>query len=237
LRFENVSKTFGSVRALSNISFQIPKNKIVGLVGANGAGKTTIMRLIIRYLSPDSGNIFMGDMPINKLGHENFPITYIPDVPVYYEELSVLEHLTFISSMYGTQAEKSNLIRILELKEHLDKVPSMLSKGNKQKLSIACAILRNYEILIADEPFSGLDPRQIKVLKDILLENKAQGKTVIISTHLLDMLESFCDEYIMIDKGELLSQGTFEHIVSNNKLCNSLEELYLYLTEEEQIVP
>jgi ABC-2 type transport system ATP-binding protein len=230
LSFKNISKSFGSVQALQSLSFDIAENKIIGLIGANGAGKTTAMRLIIRYLRPDSGNILFRQSPIQTLNNEAFPIAYVPDVPIYYEELSVLEHLSFISAMYNTETEKDFLIKRLELKEHLDKVPSILSKGNKQKLSIACALLRNYEILLADEPFNGLDPKQIKVLKDIILENKKNGKTIILSTHLLDMIESLCDEFIMIDHGKLLLQGTFEQIVSDNPMCASLEELYLHLS-------
>ena len=155
-------------------------------------------------------------------------------MPIYYEELSVLEHLSFVGAMYDIQSRKDSLIQRLELEDHLDKVPSMLSKGNKQKLSIACTALRNYEILLADEPFSGLDPKQIRVLKDIILENKENGKTVILSTHLLDMIESFCDEFIMIDRGKLLAQGNLEQIISNNPMCANLEELYLHLLAQEE---
>ena len=230
LTFENVSKSYGSVQALQSLSFSVPENKIIGLIGANGAGKSTTMRLIVRYLRPDSGSILFRQSPIGNLKNETFPIAYIPDVPIYYEELSVSEHLSFVSAMYNTESKKDFLVQRLELKEHLDKVPSMLSKGNKQKLSIACAALRNYEILLADEPFSGLDPKQIKVLKDIILENKASGKTVILSTHLLDMIKSFCDEFFMIDHGKLLVQGNFEQIIRSNPMCDSLEELYLHLS-------
>lgn len=233
LRFEEISKTFGKVQALNKLTCQFPENKIIGLIGANGAGKTTLMRLIIRLLSPDCGCIYLNDTPIHSLKNETFPIAFIPDVPIYYEELSVSEHLAFICAMYNTQSQKESLIQALELTEHLDKVPSTLSKGNKQKLSIACALLRNYEILLADEPFSGLDPKQIKIFKDILLENKKRGKTVILSTHILDMIESLCDEFIMIDRGELIAQGTFDHIAANNQMFATLEELYLYLAERE----
>ena len=131
--------------------------------------------------------------------------------------------------------KKESFINRLELNEHLAKVPSMLSKGNKQKLNIACALLRNYEILLADEPFTGLDPKQIKVFKDILLEVKNSGKTVVLSTHLLDMIESFCDEFIMIDHGKLLIQGSFEQIVADNPMCDSLEDLYLFLSEKNDV--
>lgn len=231
LTFDQVSKSYGNTQALQSLSFSVPQGKIIGLIGANGAGKSTSMRLIVRYLSADTGEIYFKQTAIEKLKNEAFPIAYIPDTPIYYEELSVLEHLAFISSMYGNEDKKGVLIDRLELKEHLDKVPSALSKGNKQKLNIACALLRNFELLIADEPFNGLDPKQIKVFKDLLLECKANGKTVILSTHLLDMIENFCDEFIFIDHGKLLAQGSFEQIVTSNSMCATLEELYLYLSE------
>jgi len=233
LEFKQVSKSYGKVQALQALSFLIPENKIVGLIGANGAGKSTAMRLIVRYLRPDSGDIYFKGTPIHELKNEAFPIAYIPDAPICYDELSVSEHLAFVSAMYRTEARKAPLVHRLQLEEHLDKVPSMLSKGNKQKLSIACALLRDYEVLMADEPFTGLDPRQIKVFKDILLENKESGKTVILSTHLLDMIESLCDEFIMIDHGELLVQGSFDKIINDNPMCASLEELYLHLSNKD----
>jgi len=187
LTFENVTKKFENVKAVDALSFQIPENKIIGLIGANGAGKTTSLRMVIRYLLPDSGNIYYRDKDIYTLPDTAFPITYIPDTPVFFEELTVKEHLSFISTMYQTENKVSALISLLELEKHLDKVPSILSKGTQQKLMIICALLRNYEMLVADEPFTGLDPKQIKVLKDIFVEQRANGKTIILSTHLLDM--------------------------------------------------
>lgn len=233
LTFENVTKKFENVKAVDALSFQIPENKIIGLIGANGAGKTTSLRMVIRYLLPDSGNIYYRDKDIYTLPDTAFPITYIPDTPVFFEELTVKEHLSFISTMYQTENKVSALISLLELEKHLDKVPSILSKGTQQKLMIICALLRNYEMLVADEPFTGLDPKQIKVLKDIFVEQRANGKTIILSTHLLDMIENICDFYVMIDSGKLLRQGMLNEILNNDK-CSTLEELYLYLAKTDK---
>ena len=147
LTFENVTKKFENVKAVDALSFQIPENKIIGLIGANRAGKTTSLRMVIRYLLPDSGNIYYRDKDIYTLPDTAFPITYIPDTPVFFEELTVKEHLSFISTMYQTENKVSALISLLELEKHLDKVPSILSKGTQQKLMIICALLRNYEML------------------------------------------------------------------------------------------
>ncbi|MBZ4665174.1 ABC transporter ATP-binding protein [Mahella sp.] len=230
LSFDNVTKKFESVTALKSLSFKVPENKITGLIGSNGAGKTTTLRLIVRYLTPDSGTILYRNKDIYSLPDSSFPISYIPDTPIYFEELTVKEHLSFISAMYQTESNVQNLIDVLKLERHLDKVPSVLSRGTKQKLIIACALLRNFDFLIADEPFSGLDPKQIKTFKDLLLEEKKKGKTILLSTHLLDMIENICDYYIMIDDGELLAQGTLTELINNSK-CSTLEELYLYLAD------
>lgn len=230
LTFDKVTKSFNDVTALRSLSFNIPENTVVGLIGANGAGKTTIMRLIIRYLMPNSGSIYFRHLPIHSVSSQSFPLAYIPDTPIYYEELTVMEHLFFIGTMYNSKSKIESLINTLELDDHISKVPAMLSKGNKQKLSIACALLRDYDLLIADEPFTGLDPKQIKAFKNLILENKAQGKTILLSTHLLDVIESLCDEFIMIDHGSLLTSGTLEQIISGNELCSTLEDLYLYLS-------
>lgn len=229
--FKNVTKTYGDVCALHELSFDIPANKIVGLIGANGAGKTTILKHIIKYLHPDCGSIMLGGSDINSLRDEMFPVSFVPDKPVYYEELTVSEHLQFISTMYGTKDRVNNLISVLELKPHLGKVPGALSKGTLQKLMIACALLRKYELLIADEPFSGLDPKQIFVLKELLRQEKEAGKTVVISTHLLSTIENLCDYYIFVDNGELLSQGTLEELTAKDKDM-SLEEIYMILSRD-----
>jgi ABC-2 type transport system ATP-binding protein len=235
LEFEHVTKIFENVKALDTLSFQIPENKIIGLIGANGAGKTTSLRLIIRYLSPDEGNIYYRKKHIQTLPDTAFPISYIPDNPIFFEELSTKEHLSLISTMYRAEDKVDKLISVFEMEKHLDKVPSMLSKGTKQKLMIMCALLREYETLIADEPFTGLDPKQIKVLKDVLIEQRMSGKTIILSTHLLDLVESICDFYIMIGDGKLLGQGLISDILNKGKY-STLEDLYLYLAQTDNSV-
>lgn len=233
LEFCNVVHKFNNEIALDNLSFIIPENKIVGLIGANGAGKTTAIRHIIRYLKPDSGEIRYKGKDIYEISNDQYPISYIPDSPIFYEELTVMEHLQFVATMYGTRDKINSLIGRLELEKHLNKYPIALSKGTKQKLSIACSLLREYEFLIADEPFSGLDPGQIKVLKDIVLEEKANGHTVLLSTHLLEVIENICNYYIFIDEGTLVTQGALEELTHGTS-WNTLEDLYIHLAKNDE---
>lgn len=134
--------------------------------------------------------------------------------------------------MYKTEKNVKKLIKDFELKSHLNKFPHELSKGNRQKLLICCAFLRDYKLLVSDEPFSGLDPRQLNNLRERFLELKDEGKTIILSTHLLALIENLCDYYIMIDKGKLIGVGTIQEILAKTPDCRNLEDLYLYLSED-----
>ena len=236
LEFDEISFSYPGVLALDNISFEVERGEIVGLIGANGAGKTTAILHIIRYLNPKSGRIRMDSVDISRIKNEDFPVSYIPDTPVFYEELTLLEHLHFIKALYPDNKLSINeIIDRLELLDHLHKVPSALSKGTKQKLMIALALLRRYELLIADEPFSGLDPKQIGVFKQILKECRQEQKAVLLSTHLLDMVDGICDRYIMLHRGKLIAIGTKQDIIQRHALGpdSTLEQVYLTLVGKE----
>lgn len=235
LEFINISKNYDYVAALNNVSFKINKGEIVGLIGANGAGKTTTIKLATKYITADSGNIFLNDVNLENVTNEKFPISYIPDEPIFYDFMTVAEHFKFIESLYTNGVYKStNLIKRFSLEEYTKKMPHTLSKGNRQKLMISMALLREFDLLIADEPFTGLDPKQINMLKDTFIELKSMGKGVLLSTHLLDMIELFCDRYIMIEKGKIICVGTKEDIAKNMNLDIelSIEEMYLKITND-----
>jgi len=237
LQFNNVSFSYHKVLALSRVSFEIEKGEIVGLIGANGAGKTTAILNIIRYLQPQKGKIYIDGVDISEIKNENFLVSYIADEPVFYDELTLLEHLRFIRALYpDNELVIEDLVGKLELQEHLHKVPSALSKGTRQKLSIALSLLRNYELLIADEPFNGLDPKQINIFKETLFDCKKEGKAVLLSTHLLDVVDGICDKYIMLNHGELVAKGTKSEIIKVNNLNSdsTLEQIYLALIERSE---
>lgn len=231
ISFKEVNKYYNDFHALKNISFDIPRNSIVGLIGANGSGKTTIIKCLLNYFNDFSGEItIFGEKNKGVLQEDNV-FSYIPDTPIYYEELTANEHLDFISKMYKMEEKVAKLIKDFELENHLNKFPHELSKGNRQKLLICCALLRDYKLLVADEPFSGLDPRQINNLRERFIELKNEGKTIILSTHLLALIENLCDYYIMIDKGKLIGVGTIQEILTITPNCKNLEDLYLHLSE------
>lgn len=239
MTFERVSKSYGKILALDDISFNFGEGEIVALIGANGAGKTTTIRLITRYLTPDKGKILIDGKDIYDIAAKIYPIAYIPDEPVYYEFMTVAEHFHFIESMYVNGEYKTEqLISRLSLGEHINKTPNTLSKGTKQKLMICAALLRSFDFLIADEPFSGLDPNQINVLKQLLLEQRARGKAILISTHLLDMIERFCDKYVILDKGKVIAYGTKDDIAQKYSFDKNLtvEQMHISLTNYSESV-
>ncbi len=233
ISFKGVSKKYGEFEALKNISFTLPANKIIGLIGSNGSGKTTLINCLLNYYNDYSGEIEVFGRSSREVCQRESLFSYIPDSNVYYEELTVLEHFKFIAGMYDNNAMVEQVIKDFGLSNYVDKFPHELSKGNRQKLQICCAILREYEILVADEPFTSLDPKQIKSLKEKFTTLRDLGKTIIISTHLLGLIEEICDYYIMIDSGYVVAHGEIEKILKGSPNCDNLEDLYLYLSDRE----
>ena len=215
LELKNISFSYDEVPVLKNISFGVSSGEITGLIGSNGTGKTTTIRNIIKRLKPQNGEILLGGKNINKLDETEFPVAYIPDTPLYYEELTVLEHLNFVKALYpASKVDIQYLIQLLELTEHIYKVPGLLSKGTLQKLMIAISLLREYKLFLADEPFNGLDPKQISIFKKLLKQMCQEKKAVLISTHLLDMAEEICDRYVILNEGSVIASGTKSEITA-----------------------
>lgn len=235
---KQVFYSYGKTLALDGISFSASRGQIVGLVGENGAGKSTIINNIYRFLKPDRGFITLDGRDIFSYPIENYPVSYIPDVPVFYEELSLLEHLYFTKAIYPRGSISiDELLEKLDMKEHLNKIPAALSKGTRQKLMVAMALMREYDLLIADEPFSGLDPKQIASLKALLIEQKQNGKIVLLSSHLLDVTENICDQYVVLKNGKCLLSGTKEDLLLATHLPagSTMEAIYLGLVEQDEV--
>lgn len=235
VKVKNVNFSYDKKLILHDINFGMNKGEIIGLIGPNGAGKSTMLKLMIKKMKPDNGKIIIGNNDIFYIKRENYPVTFIPDVPVYYEELTVWEHLQFVKALYPENSVSiDTLIQEFNLSQHLNKIPAALSKGTLQKLMIALSLLRQYDVMLADEPFNGLDPAQTYKLKNTLKSLRNQDKVILISTHLLSLAEDFCDRYIFLYSGRIVAQGTKAEILQKHHLDQrtSLEKIYMSLIGE-----
>jgi len=218
LRLENLVKEFDGKRAVNNFSLSLKKGEILGLLGPNGAGKTTTIRMIMNIMAPDSGKISIFGKPFTEKTKDI--IGYLPEERGLYRKLSVIETLEFFGKLKGMKKDliKSRgkeFLKKFDLLNHKDKKIEELSKGMGQKLQFITTILHKPKLLILDEPFSGLDPVNIELVKDIILEKKAEGVTIIFSTHLMDYAEKIVDSVIMINKGEKVLEGELSEVKAN----------------------
>ena len=226
LKVNAVTKKYGKVLANDNISFDIGSGEIAVLIGPNGAGKSTIIKCITGLLR------FSGEITINGLNNKSKEakslLGYIPEMPAVYDMLTVGEHLQFMLRAYNMAIDETygdELLRRFELYDKKDKLGKELSKGMQQKLSICCALVHKPKVIIFDEPMMGLDPHAIKQLKEMFVELKNQGGSVLISTHMLDSVENYWDRaYIMVG-------GKLKATKSINDSAESLEELFFNITE------
>jgi ABC-2 type transport system ATP-binding protein len=215
LEVKSISKSFGNLRAVDNISFFMEEGTVFGLLGPNGAGKTTTIRMIMNIIIPDSGNVMvMGEN--NSKNTMNY-IGYLPEERGIYRKMKVGEVLIFLSelkSMNRHEAKKQidYWLKRLELIDWKKKKIEELSKGMQQKLQFIATILHKPKLLILDEPFLGLDPINTNLIKEIILEMKKQGTTIIFSTHLMDSAEKLCDEIMLINKGKNILSGKLSDI-------------------------
>lgn len=228
LDIKNVSKRFRSTIANNNISLHADKGEIALLLGSNGAGKSTLIKCICGLLD-FKGEITVGGFDCHSTNAKKL-IGYVPETPALYDYLTVGEHLDFIERAYRCENPvlKKELLESFELTDKKDKLGKELSKGMQQKLSICCALLHEPELIIFDEPMVGLDPFAIKTLKEIFLRLRAEGKTVLISTHILDSVENYWDKAYILSSGQLKAEKS-----ADDSSC-SLEELFFSVTEVEK---
>ena len=232
---KNLSVEIEGKEILHNVDIEFTEGKRTAIIGPNGAGKSTTIKIAVRYLQPADGRVCLGEKEISDIKLDQYPVSYIPDIPVFYEELSLLEHLQYTKAMFpDNDISIDEILDQFELRGHVSKIPAALSKGTRQKLMIAMAIMRTYEVLIADEPFSGLDPRQISALKKLLLQQKERGKAVLLSSHLLDVVENICDRYVIMKKGRIIADGSQSELTEKVHLSEeaTMEQLYLKLVDE-----
>jgi ABC-2 type transport system ATP-binding protein len=210
----NLSKSFNGQNVVRDISFDITKGEVFGLIGPNGAGKTTIIRMLLDIIRPDSGEIRILN---DRLSEETKNlIGYLPEERGLYKKLTVFETLKYLGALKEIDAKEraGALLEKMGMIEHKDKKISELSKGMQQKIQIIAAIIHDPEFIILDEPFSGLDPVNMKLVKDLIMELGKEGKTILISTHMMDQVERMCNRIFMIHKGEGVLYGKIDEIKS-----------------------
>jgi len=211
----NVTKRFGATLALDAVSFEAPAGRIFGFLGANGAGKTTAMRIVLNILRPDDGQITWRGVPTEQLPRNTWG--YLPEERGLYPRMRVLDQLAFVGVLFGlsrreaTDRARSWLTRF-RIADAADRRAEELSKGNQQKVQVIAAILHDPEILLLDEPFSGLDPINANLLKEALLELNARGRTIVFSTHQMDQVEELCHSVAIIDRGRLVLSGPLSEV-------------------------
>ena len=211
---QSISKTFGEVQALKDLSFVIEKGKALGLLGRNGAGKTTAIRILLGILPSDTGKVLVDN---KKLSFDENAFGYLPEERGLYLKYTVKSQLMHFASLYGMKKKEAlNSIEYwlekFEISEYLNKKVETLSKGNKQKIQLIVAVMHDPEVIILDEPFSGLDPVNVELFKTVIRELLAKGKTLIFSSHRMADVEEFCDDIIMLKKGETILQGNLDKI-------------------------
>lgn len=233
-----LTKLYGSFKAVDSISFEVGPGEVLGLVGPNGAGKTTTLRCLAGIMRPTTGAVEIGRHNIQT---DPVPakreLAFIPDEPHLFDYLTVQEHLRFMARIFGVADAETRipaLLAELELTDKLTTLPGELSRGMKQKLAIACGLLHNPSALILDEPLTGLDPAGIKKMRGTIAQRARAGAAVILSSHLLNLVEELCTKLLVIRKGRCVAYGTLAEIISGHPELagRSLEDVFLALTAD-----
>lgn len=233
------TKLYGDTVAVQSLSFHVAPGDVLGLVGPNGAGKTTTLRALAGILQPTSGRIDVAGIDLQKNPvAAKARLAFIPDEPQLFDYLTVTEHLQFVARLYGVQDAAPRiptLLEELELTAKKDALPPELSRGMKQKLAIACGLLHRPAALLLDEPLTGLDPVGIRRMKETIAARAREGTAVILSSHLLHLVEELCTRLLVIRRGRMVAFGTIDDIVATRPELagRSLEELFIALTGDE----
>jgi ABC-2 type transport system ATP-binding protein len=243
LKVANLVKYYRRTLAVDGLSFEVGDGEIVGLLGPNGAGKTTVLRCIAGIVQATEGSIEVDGISLAEREEDvKRRIAFVPEVPTPYEMLTVVEHLRFIAMAYqtmnGFDERAESLMRRFDLFEKRNDLVLSLSKGMKQKLAIACAFIHEAEVLLLDEPLIGIDPKGVHELKDMIFSAKAEGKSILISTHMLDTAERLCDRIIILRSGTIVAEGNLAELHRRSRMGEdaSLEDVFLTLTEEGEAI-
>lgn len=214
LVLKNVSKTFVGKRAVDNISFELNKPGVFGLLGTNGAGKTTTIRMLLGIIKKDSGEITWNGKAVDR---KSVNFGYLPEERGVYPKTKIYNQLMYFAELKGMKKEEAdeaikNWTQKLKVEEYLDKPAEKLSKGNQQKIQFMTAVIHNPELLVLDEPFSGLDPVNTELLKNIIINLVKEGKYIIMSAHQMSTIEEFCSDILILNKGKTVIKGNLKEI-------------------------
>jgi ABC-2 type transport system ATP-binding protein len=215
LVFDGLRKRFGQVQALDGLSFDVPAGALFGFLGSNGAGKTTTMRIVLGVLRPDEGRVLWAGRPATSLPRRTWG--YLPEERGLYPKMTVLDQLVFFGRLHGLPADRARReatawLRRFRVADLADRPAEELSKGNQQKIQLVAAILHDPPVLLLDEPFTGLDPVNVVLLREAILELRDRGKTIVFSTHQLETVESLCEAVAIIDRGRLVVGGPIREV-------------------------
>src|SRR5882724_2720540 len=229
--------TTGSFTAVDDLSFTVESGEIVGLIGPNGAGKTTTLRSLAGILRPTSGRVRIDTHdPIDDALEAKRRLAFMPDEPHLFEYLTVEEHLRLVARLYSVDdfdRRSRDLITELELTGKEKSLPGELSRGMRQKVVIACGLVRNATTLLFDEPLTGLDPLGIRRMRETIVSRARAGAAILLSSHLLHLVEEVCTRVVIMDRGKKIADGTFEELRTRAELAgagSSLEQIFLRVT-------
>lgn len=217
IAIQNISKSYGTQKALDSISFSINKGEIVGFLGPNGAGKSTLMKILTTYLTADEGSAKVNGFDVSSQQKEvQLSIGYLPEHNPLYLDLYVREYLAFNADVYKVAKSRiEEVIQLTGLTTESHKKIGQLSKGYRQRVGLANALLHNPDVLILDEPTTGLDPNQLVEIRNVI-KNAGKDKTVFLSTHIMQEVEAICDRVIIIDKGKIVADKQLEKLISES---------------------
>ncbi|MDO4667118.1 MAG: ABC transporter ATP-binding protein [Streptococcus sp.] len=240
LEIKELTGGYVNIPVLKEVSFKVENGQLVGLIGLNGAGKSTTINEIIGLLTPYKGEIRIDGLQLSEnMTDYRKKIGFIPETPSLYEELTLKEHIEMVAMAYDIEQEVAfqrvdKLLDMFRLKSKLEWFPTHFSKGMKQKVMIICAFVVDPSLFIVDEPFLGLDPVAIADLIQLLEEEKQKGKSILMSTHVLDSAEKMCDSFVILHKGQVRAKGDLAALQAEFNMANaSLNDIYLHLTEEK----
>jgi ABC-2 type transport system ATP-binding protein len=241
IKLINLTKNYGKLMAVNRVNLAVAPGEIFGFLGPNGAGKTTTIKMMAGLLQPSGGNILINGYDVQKEPLKTKAVTgFIPDRPFLYEKLTAMEFMHFIAALYGMEDPKKRITELLELfglPDWKNELVENFSHGMKQRLVMASALLHHPEVLVVDEPMVGLDPRGARLVKDIFKDLAANGVTVFMSTHTLEIVEQMCTRVAIINLGSIIAEGSVEDLGRMARMPEShLEPIFLKLTGGDETV-